>query len=147
MNFLRRFGDQCQIGRILSNQNIKRLYKASVHRESFASVILYSPKDLPLSVSKPNWVFNFQQVCNWLSSTTHFNLKNAIDSADEVMTKEKFKNIVYVAFNTLLDPKFRSQSDPGTVLFYYTGHGFEPPNGEDESPHPPSFPHLKLDDP
>ena len=146
MNFLRTFGNQRQIGRILSNRNIKRLHKASMDHEPLASVILYSPKNLDSLVSSQNWVFDFQPVYNWLSSTTHFNLKKAIDSADEVVTEEKFEESVKVAFNTLLDPKFRSQSDPETVLFYYTGHGLEPSSEEDEYSHSPNFPHLKLDD-
>ena len=67
---------------------------------------------------------DFEPIYDWLKHSKCFNLKKAIDSADKRITSEKFETIVDVAFNTLFDP-FRSQSDsdPETVLFYYTGHG------------------------
>ena len=151
MNFLRAFGNQRQIGRILSNRSIKRLHKASVHNELLASVILYSPRYLDtfnVSVSQRRSAFDFQQVYHWLSSTTYFNLKKAIDPADKMVTQEKFKKIVDVAFNTLLNPEFRSQSNPETVLFYYTGHGLEPPNVKKDvkKDEKPKYSSPKLDD-
>ena len=40
----------------------------------------------------------------------------------DLVPKKNFKTLVDVAFNTLLHP-FRSQSEPETILLYYTGHG------------------------
>ena len=124
MNFLRAFGNQPRhIGRVLSNRNIKHLHKAWFHQRP-VSVILYSPERLVLPVCQSLSPLDFEPIYDWLKHSKCFNLKKVIDSADERITPEKFETIVDIAFNTLFDP-FRSQSDsdPETVLFYYTGHG------------------------
>ena len=121
MNSLRAFGNQRQIGRILFGRNIERLHKAAVHQRP-NSVILYSPKHLVSPYSQPIHPVDFRPVFDWLSCTKHFILTRGTDTADDFITREKFEQIVDVAFNTLFDP-FYCQSGPETVLFYYTGHG------------------------
>ena len=124
MNFLCVFGNQSrQIGRILSNRNTKHLHKAWLHQRPI-SVILYFPEKLVFPVCQSISPLDYEPVYNWLKHSKSFNFNQAIDSADERITPDKFETIVDVAFNTLLDP-FHSQLDPETVLFYYTGHGLE----------------------